>query len=365
VGDVFVMPYWSDVDQQVMIDIIDPPGVDVSIDRSTVSYIEITQDDRRVRYYADGTIRKQIDRHNPALSEWSDPMPTIWSWRPITWVSLHHPTQAEPWAIYRVRDLIDCTLLVGVMETYRNRGHYLRAQRIPVLADREAVDDYEKSNPTLPTSMSDVMRGDLKAVSLADEDDKFLDSIRAEIQDVAAPRGLSLGTIYREYADADQATITTELKQAWSASRELMAPREREIIRSVLRLIDQYAERIDPDSRVTVDYLEPIAALEDKAASLANLKSGIELGVDNVYDYLGLQNADLESDAEVEAQVAKNIEIRAQMVEAMRALNMPADPTQVGLSADRNGANGPPAASAAITPRPEDTDDGQPDDDTD
>lgn len=365
IGDVFAMPYWSEADQQVLIDIIDAPVVEVKLVRSSVEYIQIAQDGKQVRYYADGRISEQLHRNGSDV--WSAPQSTAWSWRPITWYSLGMPTEAEPWAIYRVRDLLDCTIAVGVMETYRNRGHYLRAQRIPVMADKEAIDDAEKSNPTLPASLSDVMRGDLKAVALADEDDKFLTSIRAEIQDVAAPRGLSLGTLYREFGSTDQIdSITTELRQAWQSSREIMAGPEKSLIRSILYLVNLYSgETVDPDTRVTVDYLEPIAALEDRATALGNLKSGIELGVDNIYDYLGLQNADLESDEEIEAYVRKNIDLRAKLVQQMRELNMPADPTQAGLAADRNGANGPPAASAALTPREDTEDDGQRSDDPD
>lgn len=355
-ADIFVMPYWDEEKERVDYDIITPDKVEVSVKRASVQYVEITliRDGKKVytRYYASGRTEESTDR-----TKWKRIRNIFETHKisPVVWISLKSPTEAQPWSIGEIRDIINTTINVGVNETYRNRGQFLRAQRIPTLknpADAlEATGAAVGADNKIPLDMSNILKGDFGALSLSDENDKFLGSIQSDIADCAASRGISSATYNKTVATKDSlSAISEELKLRWRQSRTLFADPEKSLLKISLILINKYKKlSLNVDVKWTIEYLEPLPSIDDPRVALEVLIKGMTEGVDSPVAYLMRTNPDINTEKEALDYIDKNAEIRAKVVELMRELNAPAngDP---GLTPEQNGARGPLVVPAEIDP---------------
>lgn len=356
IGDMFIMPYWDDMRKRVDYELISPDAVEVSVKRSSIEWIQVTQviDDKKVlhRYYSDGTV-KQLNKND----KWVE-IDSIFKGKnvnPVVWLSLRAPTEHYPWAIGEVRDLVNATIGAAIQETYRNRGHFLRSQRIPNLRDPAALAEAGRNasaDNSLPTDQDTILVGDFSALSLSDEDDKFLESIRADIADAAASRGISQQNYNRTFTNTNQLNaVSEELRIRWRQNRILFADAEKDLLKCSLILINKYTpENVDIDTKWTIEYLEPLPAVDDPQKALKVLDDGIQMGTDNAVAFLMRNNPDINTEKEAIDYIEKNIEIRAKMVEQMRELNAPADPKDAGQTPEQNGASGPLVVSAPIDP---------------
>lgn len=352
IGDIFIMPYWDEVSHKVRYELIPPSDVQVEINRATVEYIEITTENQIKRYMSDGTYSVQ----SKDTGKWVTQKSIVSAGMQIIWLSLTPPTQRSPWSIGEIRDLIDATINVGVLEAYRNRGHYLRSQRVPYLKNPEQLEDLGKAageDNMLPVDQSIIVPGDISALSLADEDDKFLLSIHSEIQDATSSRGISYNNYTRNIKTTDEfSAISEELKLRWRQGKTLFQSAERDLLKVSVALIDHYTDLdLDPEEHWIIDYLEPLPSTDDPLVSLDVLQKSIEKGTDNVVSYILRNNPDIQNGKEALDIIDENIAIRSKMVERMRALNEPLDATSdPGQDPEHNGAHGPLAVSADLDP---------------
>ena len=331
-GDCAIMPYWSESEGLVRFDLLRPVDYDKVYSRSTLQEILLTQNGKKVAYLPKGKTR---DEDGPEVQ-------TKFTVRPVCPFALTYEYEKKPWSIRAVADIIRATVLIGVLEAYRNRGHYLRSQRIPY----QSGDDFDQNLATtdrLPTDQTTIFRGKLEAVSLADEDDKFVQSIRADLADIAASRGISEMTLQRSISDPNQLNAATkELAAVWNQSAEIFRRQEKILLSIVTELFNINLNRkYDPQQKVRIDYLEPAEQLQSPLDALKTLEMGVKQGVDNVEDFVALRFPDLTSDEEINDYLQACIDSRAKMVEKMRALNMPAETGNPGQDPEVNGANGP------------------------
>jgi hypothetical protein len=197
-------------------------------------------------------------------------------------------------------------------------------------------------------SQSTIFRGALSAVSLADETDQFIKSIQADEIDQASSRGLSSVTYLKNGSDLATAEILSkELLAAWENNKTLMMRYEKQILKNIIVLMNTYCSTYyDPQIEIDIDYIEPVHLLKDESLALADLATEIKLGVNSVERFVALRHPELETAEDISEYIETCIESRAQMVEAMRELNAPADPMAgPGKNPELNGAAGPPAVS--------------------
>ncbi|TXH41033.1 MAG: hypothetical protein E6Q97_38515 [Desulfurellales bacterium] len=99
----------------------------------------------------------------------------------------------------------------------------------------------------------------------------------------------------------------------------------------------QIAELLGYEDDLTVDFTEQTIPLDAKE-EIDLLDSKIKLGLDSPIDFLMRKDPDLTRDAAL-MRFRVNIGDRALLVELMRALNMPAEPSEVGSDPTQNGTS--------------------------
>jgi hypothetical protein len=348
IRDVFLLPSWDIDDKQVRIEIIDPQNVEVKMDRSKCVWIRLKQAENYLWYYSDGTIKKSDSDNIEKASTVKNILGNVC---PVVWWSLGYPQEGSEWSITQVADLIAVTINTAIYEAYRARQNYLRSQRVVSMGAIE-YDDNTGSELHIPIDMNTIVKGTLTSASLADETDSFVNVIRADMEDAAASRGLSVQAMNKTYADAGILTANKELLAIWYGQSETYRRLERALNRVILATIGAYTiAKHDIDEEIATDYLEPVAMLETSKESLENLEKGIALGITKIEDYIALRNADLCDEDEIEEFIKANTESRARVNNLMREQNMSKNPTDApGDDPEINGANGPPAISPEMNP---------------
>ena len=346
--DVFLLPSWDLDDGQVRIEIIDPQNVEVKMDRSKCVWIRLKQADLYVWYYSNGQIKKG---ETTDLTQATAAVNVLGNVCPVVWWSLGYPQEGAEWSIAQVSDLIAVTINTAIYEAYRARQNYMRSQRVVSMGALEYDDNTGSGDLFIPIDMNTIVKGTLTSASLADENDSFINVIRADMEDAASSRGLSVQAMNKTYADAGILSANKELLAIWYGQSETYRRLERALNRVILATISVYTMfKHDIDEEIPTDYLEPVAMLETSAESLANLEKGIALGITKIEDYIALRNADLSDEDEIAEFIKENTESRARVNNLMREQNMSADPENIGSDPEINGANGPPAISPEMNP---------------
>ncbi len=171
----------------------------------------------------------------------------------------------------------------------------------------------------------------------------YLKAKRDYITGMAATYGMS----YEQFTFSEKASEASG--KAYTVRREKLSElRDEQVLRDekheieVARLISDMLAvagiaSVDPDV-MRVDFHDPRMP-QDPGEELDVLDKGIRLGVDNVIRF-SMRKYGFDR-KEAQEYVTWCVAVRAQMAQAMRALNIPGDPTQAGQDPAVNGAQGP------------------------
>ena len=355
--DVLVAPYYDDDEGMIKIDIVPPHLVyEVEYFRSTLKSVTIQQGRLFVRYYADGTY-VELEQTRGMELEVVNTGDTGLDMMPLVMFSLTPRSYRKPWGIRDNNDLIEGTVEVGILEAYHGFTSYLRSFKLPTMSAAELEASGRATPPELDVSPDTLVTYDLKALELADPADQFWQSITKQVEVLAASRDISPTIMFRRVSKVDEAAAASEeLRNRWEAQVKVFRGAEGKLLNLIFRILQQEGIWRSDTPEWRIDYMLPSPVLSDPQKNLDVLEKGIKLGVDSPAQFLLREQPDLRSEKEAWEVINKNIEDRARLVKEMRALNMPADPTQVGndprvngIQQDNQGYNGPPAAPAELT----------------
>ena len=353
-ADVFVWPYWDDIDEVVKLQIVPPHLVDVKMDDNnplTVAALRV-QTEPRSRLNNTGKYRVWTrdtwwDSTSDA-DDWdkikrgdivnANPLGVI----PVVWFKLRPVMSARVWGIWSNQDLINGTLEIGEMETLHNKVNYLRSFRqASINADQLEPGNRPKDNE-VQVAPDTVLPYKIESTALADEADQFIETINALEISLAASRGISAKSYYRQaVGEGELDNESNELKRHWSKQIKVFNEQEKALYRLIALLINKNtAETISTDTVYRVDYIEPVE-IADPNEALTALKSGIELNITSIEDYIYKTQPEYETIEEVRSKIEEIMDSRIKVMTYLREHNMPSDPTQLGSDPEQNGANGP------------------------
>ena len=358
-GDVLVAPYFDDNSDIIRIDIIPPHLIhEIEYNRSALESLLIKQGQYFYRYYADGTYVKLVQgRKGLEAKESGD---TGLGMLPFVMFSLTPRSYLKPWGIQDNNDLVEGTIEVGILETYHGFTSYLRSFRLPTMSAAELEASGKATPPEIDVAPDTLITYDLKTLELADPADQFWQSITKQVEDLAASRDISPTIMFRRVSKVDEAAAASEeLRNRWESQVKIFRGAEGRLLKLIFKILQMEDIWTGDIPEWRIDYMLPSPVLSDPQKNLDVLEKGIKLGVDSPAQFLLREQPDLRSEKEAWEVINKNIEDRAKLVKEMRALNMPADPTQVGndpsvnggsqIQQDNQGYNGPPAAPTELT----------------
>lgn len=348
VGDALAWPYFDTAEKNIKIQIVPPHLVDVHYRLMGQAAIRVRIGDQKWRIWTtDFWFDSDEDPEKWWIPKKNQKTTKLYYGIPLVLFQSKKPyiitKDDDAWNVFDNIDLINGTLQVGEAETLHNKGLWLRSFR-QVSADTSRADTgAEPKNNELKIAPDTVLNFPLNSTALADEAGQFYKAIREIEVDLAASRGISTKSYYRDIVNETEImSVSEELRQRWYGQVSIFNYYEIKLLKVIANLLNKDVKgmNIPADTEYSINYVMP-ANFTSKMKQLEELEKGIELLETSIEEFLYVNNPEFRNMEEVKKYLEENKESRIEVITTLRELNEARNPAYPGNSPEANGAMGP------------------------
>lgn len=330
-GDAFLIPYWDEAAEQVQFRLFGPHEWDVVRDdqRQIAHYEHIPAG---VRYRPDGWITRKLG------DAWSEPE-FLSKVCPVVWFRLN--PMADLWSVNEIRDLIVGTIETGTDETMNKLSAYFRSFRQAFLKSAGlTAAQVQSALESMDVGIDKLLEREIDTVELADPKNTHYDTIRRQVADLAATRGISMDSYFSTGA---QQVFSPELRATWRAATKYQLVPELQLLRAVVAILVKNG--IVPTSALSaqwrIDYHEPTPEQADPMRKYEILAKAIELGQDSPIEAILRDDRECVTREDAKALLEQRAEDRLELKRLMIERNQSGDPANTDTATPQeNGAAG-------------------------
>ncbi len=216
-----------------------------------------------------------------------------------------------------VRDLINGTIDVGIMEAMASKVTYLKSFKQMVQTDEERikVDQLEASPNT-------IWPANIDTIDLADKDFGFENYIETKAISLAGNHGVSKIIYKGDFQSSDVwSSISEELLHHWEEQVELWHGVELELWENLQKMSLLY-DGSDYYEKVSIRFQSPFPSMRDPRTEWELHREKVKHGIESTIERMMMEHPDILTEEEAYVKWKENLEQYAQEVNLYRSLNI-------------------------------------------